>query len=136
MTASRIFSLPLAGRLRLISYEFLTDGNKNTARGSARRAEFLPIENAGFAERYFRREPMPTIPQGETPGSQKRRSGAAAMAQYTAQQFGGIARADLAHDAGAIALDGARAQAKPARGLLVGFADGDPRQHLALAPGE
>src|SRR5204862_5992543 len=34
------FSLPLAGRLRLISYEFLTDGNKNTARGRASRAEF------------------------------------------------------------------------------------------------
>src|SRR5689334_22139426 len=112
MTASRIFSLPLAGRLRLISYEFLTDGNKNTARRRAPRAEFYRPKTLVSPSGIFRWRKAPTIPQGETSGRQNHRSGAASMPQHAAKQLGGIARTDLAHDAGTIALDGARAQAE------------------------
>src|SRR5207248_6110589 len=57
MTASRIFSLPLSWPIGLISYEFLTEGNKNTARRMFRRAV--------FDERYFRSKRL-QFPQGET----------------------------------------------------------------------
>ncbi|KAH2811910.1 hypothetical protein KXV85_005240, partial [Aspergillus fumigatus] len=48
------FSLPLAGRLRLISYEFLTDGNKNTVRRQARRAEFFRCQTLVSPSGIFR----------------------------------------------------------------------------------
>src|ERR1700750_1248563 len=61
-----------------------------------------------------------------------RNSGVAALAQHAPKQFGRVARADLAYEAGARAFEGARPKAELARGFLVGLADRDPRQHLTL----
>src|SRR5262245_62263489 len=60
------FSLPLAGRLRLISYEFLTRGNKNTARGHASRAESCRPKTQRPPSGISGDGTAPTIPHGET----------------------------------------------------------------------
>src|SRR5689334_24223550 len=55
-----------------------------------------------------------------------------ASAHDDAHQVGRILGAELLHDAGAVYLDGARADPEVAAGLLVGCAAGNLRQHLAL----
>ena len=55
------------------------------------------------------------------------------LAQHDPHQIGGVLGAELVHDAGAVHLDGARADAERAAGLLVGSAGDDAGQHLALA---
>src|SRR5215212_6101882 len=64
------------------------------------------------------------------------RSGAAVLAQHNAHQIGGILRAELLHDARAMHLDGARADAELTARLFVGRAGGDLTKHIALARGE
>ena len=58
------------------------------------------------------------------------------LPQHDPHQVGGILGAELVHDAGAMHLDGARADAERAAGLLVGGPGDDPGQHLALARGQ
>src|ERR1700761_3847729 len=63
-------------------------------------------------------------------------SGLAAPAEHAAHQLGGAADAGLAQDVGAIAFDGARAQAERLCDFLGAFAERDPFQYLPLAAGE
>ena len=53
--------------------------------------------------------------------------------QHDAHQIGGVLGAELVHDAGAMHLDGARADPELAAGLLVGSAGGDPPAPRARA---
>src|SRR3954454_23588105 len=64
------------------------------------------------------------------------RSGAAVLAQHDAHQIGGILRAEFLHDARAMHLNGARADAEFTARLLVGRAGGDLAEYIALARGE
>src|SRR5204862_3078691 len=51
-----------------------------------------------------------------------------------AHEIGGIARAELLHDVGAVVLDGAGTDAELAARLLVGSAGRELLEHLALSP--
>ena len=55
------------------------------------------------------------------------------MQQRLADEIGGVARTELAHGFGAVALEGARADVHAKRALLVGIAVTDQAQHFALA---
>ena len=61
---------------------------------------------------------------------------AAAFAHHDADEVGGVARADLLHQVGAMHLDGARADAELAAGLLVGGAVDDLAEDVLLAPAQ
>src|SRR5206468_12447829 len=61
---------------------------------------------------------------------------AASLAQRDPDQIGGVLGAELLHDARAVHLDGARADAEVPAGPLVGGAGHDLRQHILLARGE
>ena len=62
----------------------------------------------------------------------RRSRGANATAQHNAHEIGGIAGADFLHDARAMHLDGARADAEPAAGLFVRGTSRDLSQHFAF----
>src|SRR5947209_4790130 len=59
-----------------------------------------------------------------------------AFAQHDTHEVGGVLGAQLLHDARAVHLDGARADAEDAARFLVGGAGRDLRQDLAFARGE
>src|SRR5947199_10264133 len=120
MTASRIFiSLELAGSgaNRTNFYPVAT----KIPPAKAARERNLAGQKHGFRRTVFwaadRRQ---QFRRAKLPGEITHRSGGAALDQHAAKQLGRVARADLAHDAGAITLDGARAQAQLARRFLVG----------------
>src|SRR5213595_178771 len=105
MTASRIFlSLWLAG---CGSYRtnFIPMATKIPPADAPReRNLFRPIGR--LRERYFAvAEASRQFPHSETAGQKPTRSGGTRLAQHAAQQFGRVARADLFHDAGAMAFN-------------------------------
>ena len=69
------------------------------------------------------------LPAGDTSAP------SAAIGEDDAHQIGGVAGAKLLHDAGAMHLDGARADTERAPGFLVGSPMGDLGQHVLLARG-
>src|ERR1700712_5806206 len=62
-----------------------------------------------------------------------RQSGLTLGGHHDPNQIGGVTRAKLLHDIGAMILDGARADPEMASRFLVGCTRGELLQHLALA---
>ena len=58
------------------------------------------------------------------------------MSKHDADEIGRVLGAEFFHNAGAVHLDRARADAQLPSGFLVGGSGGNPPQDLALAPGQ